>query len=255
MPGASEKRVDILVRVKSGESVRSTASALGLPLSTTYYYAREHCRKQSQMEIAGLNPKERGYLIGMIVGDGSLIRHKGRGEFLAKIALDEKRDADIFVFLRSLFEKTGKMVNVRYERHMRILRIWSKSFYAYVLGFVQLKKEPHLHHNQKILLDIEHWSRELAIGFIGGLIDSDGHIKKNGSGGHYGATIATSQERLMEQVRELCQSHQIRTSCQVDLRAKRPRYSIHLFSKDLRVLCPEILCVKHERFHGGPGRT
>ena len=254
---AASKVTEIIARVKRGESVRKVASSLSIPLSTAYYHARDCCEKQSFMDIEKLAPKERGYLVGMIVGDGSLIRHRCRGEFLTKIALDRLRDQDIFQFVSSLFEKCGKKVNVRVERGMVVLRIWSRAFYASVLEHLRVDKESSLHHHTKLLLDIKRWDRDFTIGFIGGLIDSDGHIERGERGGHYGATITTSSPSLRDQVQELCKAHRIGVSWRSDRRGSprvRPRYIVHICSNDLKSVCSEILCVKHLRYHGGPGR-
>lgn len=253
----ASKSAEIIARVRSGESVRRVAGVLHIPLSTAYYYARDHCRKQSFMEMDRLAPKEQGYLVGMMVGDGSLIRHERRGEFLAKIALDKIRDQDVFEFVSSRFERAGKKVSVQVERGMFILRIWSKSFYNFILEYVGLKRGSSSHHHTRLLLHFKDWGRDFAVGFIGGLIDSDGHIERSRRGGHYGAAITTSSPSLRDQVRDLCKAHQINVSLRVNHRGGRrekPRYTVYILSKDLNSLCSEIPCVKHLRHHGGPGR-
>ena len=257
MPITTSKGAEIIARVKRGESVRKVASTLGIPLSTAYCYARDDCMKQSSMKMDALGPKEQGYLLGMMVGDGSLIRHKRRGEFLAKIALDGLRDQDISQFLSSMFERAGKRVNVRVERRMLILRIWSKTFYNFVAKHVRHKKRPSSRHHTKSLLGFEEWNKGFAVGFIGGLIDSDGHIERRKRGGHYGAIITTSSPSLRDQVRDLCKLHQINASWRLNhrgCRGEKPRYAVHITSDDLNTLCSKILCVKHLRYHGGPGR-
>lgn len=257
MLAAMSKGADIVARVERGESVRKVASSLGIPLSTAYYHARDHCRKQSRMEIERLALKERGYLLGITVGDGSLIRNTQRGEFLVKIALDGLRDRDISHFLSSLFEKCGKRVSVHAERRMVILRIWSRSFYSYVLEHVRFEKEGSSRHHMRLLLDVNDWDRGFTIGFIGGLIDSDGHIQRGKRNGHYGAMITTSSASLGDQVRDLCKAQHINVLCRLDRRGKpdeRPRYIMRIPSGDLNSLCSELLCMKHARYHGGPGR-
>ncbi len=257
MPVTTSRSVEIISRVRSGESVRKVASVLHIPLSTAYYHARDHCKKQSFMETEKLARKEQGYLLGMMVGDGSLIRHEGRGEFLSKIALDELRDQDIFRFVSSMFERTGKRVSVRVERRMFILRIWSKSFYNLVLAHMALEKRPSSRHHAKSLLGFKDWHRDFAVGFIGGLIDSDGHIERGRRGGHYGAIITTGSQPLRDQIVTLCKAHRISASWRVNHRGghnEKPRYAVRISSKDLNSLCSEILCMKHLRCHGGPGR-
>lgn len=253
----ASKKAEIVARVQRGESDRSVARTLGIPLSTAYYHARGCCKRHSRMEMETLRLKEQGYLVGMMVGDVSLIRHKRRGEFLAKIALDRLRDQDVFEFVSLTFGRAGKRVSVRQERGMVILRVWSESFYTFVLKYVRFKKRRSSHHHTKLLVGFKDWNREFAVGFIGGLIDSDGHIERSKRSGHYGATITTGNPCLRDQVRDLCTAHHINTSWRVDHRGnhnEKPRYAVHIPSKDLNSLCSEIPCVKHLRYHGGPGR-
>lgn len=256
MLATSNRSTEIIARVKRGESVRRVAAALDIPLSTAYYHARDYCGKHSRMDIEKLTLREKGYLVGMMVGDGSLIRHEPRGEFLAKIALDRIRDQDIFQFLSSMFERSGKRASVRVEQRMFILRIWSKSFYNFILKHVRLRKRCSSHGRTK-LLRFEDWDRDFALGFIGGLIDSDGHVERSRRGGHYGATITTSSQSLRDQVQDLCKAHGVNASWRVNhhgCRNERPRYDVHIQSRDFNSLCSEIPCMKHLRYHGGPGR-
>ena len=250
-------RTDIMKRARDGESVREIAAFLGLPLSTTYYYARAYCKKQSHIAMEKLSSKEKGYLVGMVVGDGSLIRNAYRGEFLVKIALDEKRDQDILGFLLRLLGQGGKKITLGRERGMVILRVWSKQLFQFILRYVQLNKRLMSRHYEKHLVRPESWDREFVMGFTGRLIDSDGHIEKNAHN-HGGAGIATSSVFFREQAQSLLRAHGIDSSWHVSHRDEtntNPRFVLRIGSKRLHNLCDEILSVKHERFHGGPGRN
>ncbi len=252
------RRSEIVARVLSGESVRRVAVNLDLPLSTVYYHARSVCVHQTSFDLVVLNDKERGYLLGIYVGDGSLIRDKARGEFLVKIALDKTRDCDISEFIKSIFKRAGKLVTVTPWREMTTLRIWSKSFYDFIRTYVRLQRRALSNRHTKILLDHEKWGRDFAIGFLGGLIDSDGYVVRSENGGHYGARITTSSVSLRNQLRRICHDLGVATSLHVDDRGTpdiRPRYIVSITSASMHSVCSEILCVKHQRFHGGPGRT
>jgi len=198
-----------------------------------------------------------GYLLGMFVGDGSLIRDKPRGEFLVKIALNRRRDLDIVQFVTLMFEKAGKKVNFLTERGMIIIRVWSKIFYEFIEDYVKLERNHLSHHHTKILLRTQRWTREFALGFIGGLIDSDGHVVSNWKGGHYGAVVTTSSSSLKRQLCSLCDALGINVTSHVQARDPfqgKSLYSVYIRSPDLHALCGTLLSVKHSRFHGGPGR-
>jgi len=249
---------DIIIRVRSGQSIRQVAQYLGIPLSTTYHHGRSFCNHQSRIELNKLGQGQLGYLLGMFVGDGSLIRDKPRGEFLVKIALDRRRDLDIIQFVALMFEKAGKKVNFRTERGMILIRVWSKIFYEIIKDYVQFERNHLSHHHTKILLRTQRWTREFALGFIGGLIDSDGHVVSNRKGGHYGALVTTSSCSLKRQLCSLCNALGINVTSRVQPRDPfqgKPLHSMYIRSPDLHALCWTLLSVKHSRFHGGPGRT
>ena len=242
----------------SGQSIRSVAAELHIPLSTAYYHARSVCLKHAVLNLKALQEKELGYSLGVYVGDGSLIRHKARGEYMLKIAFDRSNDADIIEFVVAMFRKAGKQVTSTNWRSVTFLRIWSKPLYefirTYVLSLPVLTSNRHM----KILLSTEAWNFEFAIGFLGGLIDSDGHVMRSKSGGHFGAGITTSSASLRDQLQNLCSRLGITTTIRVDKRGAsniRPRYMIYITCDSMRKVCPEILSIKHQRLHGGPGRT
>lgn len=229
-----------------------------MPLSTAYYHARSVCTHQAVLDLKALKEKELGYLLGVYVGDGSLIRHKGRGEYLLKIAFDRFKDRDISEFVVSMFQKAGKQVTRTNWRFVTFLRIWSKSLYDFVRSHVLSRQLATSNRHVKILVHPENWSHEFAIGFLGGLIDSDGHVMRSRSRGHYGACVTTSSASLRDQLQNLCGELGLKTTIRLDKHGAptfRPRYTIYIASYSLRKICPEILSTKHQRFHGGPGRT
>ena len=242
----------------SGQSVRSVAAELQIPLSTAYYHARSVCLKHPVLNLKALQEKELGYLLGVYVGDGSLIRHKARGEYMLKIAFDRSKDADIIEFVAAMFRKAGKQVTRTNWRSVTFLRIWSKPLYDFIQTYVLSLPTITSNRHMKILLSTEKWNIEFAIGFLGGLIDSDGHVMRTKSGGHFGAGVTTSSTSLRDQLQNLCSSLGLTTTTRIDKRGTpnvRPRYMIYITSDSMRKICSEIPSIKHQRLHGGPGRT
>jgi hypothetical protein len=250
-------RSEVIRRVLDGQSVRQTAKVMGVPLSTVYYHARNHCRKQSLFQLSPLSVKEQGYLVGLFLGDGSLIRHRKRGEYLVKVAFDERRDQDLILFAESLLMNAGKKVTITHERGMSILRVWSKSLFRFAYEYLGINRRLDSHHHEKLLIRPECWKDEFFFGFIGGLIDSDGYIRRNLIG-HGGATVTTASAVLKSQIQWILAAHSISTTCSVTRESNfkfSPRFMITIPAEEMRGLCSEILSVKHMRFHGGPGRN
>jgi len=236
--------------VLSGQSVRSVSAELHIPLSTAYYHARSVCMHHAVLDLQALKEKEQGYLLGIYVGDGSLIRHKVRREYLLKVAFDISNDSDIVECVTSIFHKAGKSVTKTNWRSVTFLRIWSKPLYDFMRDHVLSRSIPTSNRRLKILRHTEKWSHEFAIGFLGGLIDSDGHVARSKSGGHYGASITTSSNSLRDQLQGLCNSLGLTTTIRMDKRGApkvRPRYSIYITCDSMRKICNEILSANERK--------
>jgi len=134
----------------------------------------------------------------------------------------------------------------------------SPPFYEFIKDHVQFRRSHLSHHHTKILLRTERWTKELALGFIGGPIDSDGHVVSTPSGRHYGVIVITSSSSLKRQLCNLCNALCINVTTRVQARDPfqgRSLHSVYIRSADFHALCGTLPSVKHSRFHGGPGRT
>ena len=134
----------------------------------------------------------------------------------------------------------------------------SPPFYEFIKDHVQFRRSHLSHHHTKILLRTERWTKELALGFIGGPIDSDGHVVSTPSGRHYGVIVITSSSSLKRQLCSLCNALCINVTTRVQARDPfqgRSLHSVYIRSADFHALCGTLPSVKHSRFHGGPGRT
>jgi intein-encoded DNA endonuclease-like protein len=114
------------------------------------------------IKINGLNDGEKGYLIGLFFGDGYLHHDKGR-HYRIYFYFNPKKDCDIVNYTIFLLKKIQLSPYTMFHHGCIIVRINSKLFYNF-LKFFQLQ--------------IYEANENFIIGFISGLIDSDGYVRK-----------------------------------------------------------------------------
>jgi hypothetical protein len=170
---------------------------------------------------------------------------------MAKFALDAKNDLDTASFLRCLFEKSGKRVTSYFEGSWLAMKVYSKSLLFFLQGFVNYQE--HDERTLKVLVNSSTWSRDFSLGFIGGLIDADGHVLKDKrKAGHFGAVITTANPMLVEQLvnllRELgLKANVIEAQPSKTSFSKNTTFFIRLGKAEFCKVCSDLICVKHER--------
>ncbi len=189
------EKEEIRELILKGFSLQMVALKLGLRKSTVYYHARPYCRKQTKLNIKVLSLKEQRYILGMFVGDGNIIMKTSKGQYGLKFALDCNEDQDIAQYLCLLFMKAGKKIEKRIEGNTP----------------VSIAKQLKSQRNVKLLINSESWASDFKIGFIGGLLDSDGYVYHNKNGKHYGAIIKTSNRLLGKQIQAILSDLKINT--------------------------------------------
>lgn len=240
--------------ILKGFSLQMVALKLGLRKSTVYYHARPYCKKQTKLNIKVLSLKEQGYILGMFVGDGNIIMKRSKGQYGLKFALDCNKDQDIAQYLCLLFMKAGKKIEKRIEGNTLYLRTFSKKLVKFVSTYVSIAKQPKSRRNIKLLINSESWASDFKIGFISGLLDSDGHVYHNKYGKHYGAVIKTSNRLLGKQVQASLSDLKINTNIRVHefkgtYQTVNLCYDIYIPSKEMWKFCQNLISVKHARYH------
>lgn len=251
----SAETIDSIQRLAlEGFSIERISSMLTLSKSTIYYHAKRFCRKQTRLDLNALTLKEKGYLIGVFVGDGNIIWKPRKGQYGMKITLDKANDQDVAEYVCSLIVGAGKRSLKQIEGNSLILRIFSRKLLEFILSYVLVKKRPGSKRNAKSLIGCENWDSDFRIGFISGAIDSDGHVYHKRGGKHYGAVIKTSDQSLGDQMCFILKrqgldayirSHQFEGTYQTTALC----YDVYIPSRELFKLCRDLISVKHSRYH------
>jgi hypothetical protein len=245
-----EKVSKIQELVKGGSSIRSTAKKTDTSYSTVYRYAAQFSKRQTQIRLSSFNDREWGYIVGLFVGDGSKIANEKTGHYGLKFGLDANRDAAIVSFLRFLFEKSGKRVTCSSNGTVIIMKIYSKKLLSHLLEFVEFTLDA-----GKVVKTMKNrrLKKAFLLGFLGGLIDADGHLYVNKrKEGHFGASITTVNGQLLDQLKPMLTQLGINFKIHKFLPykssfSKKPTFYIRLSTFEFRKICSDLICIKHQQ--------
>ena len=248
---------------KTGASLRQISMKLGVAKTTVYYHAKRYCKKMTGFNIRTLTEKEQGYLVGMFVGDGYINRwfdkNENRQRFVVKFVLGKQRDQDIADYLQFIFNKAGKRTTRLSEKTKLIIKVSSKSFVEYLAKYVRNLGQVRGQSRRKMLVDIENWSYHFKLGFISGMIDSDGYIFFNKrSMKPYLVEIKTANPTLKRQLLHILATLKMDTT---EFVAKsyegsysvKPCYRIHILKRGIQQHRRHFISVKLNRYYSGSG--
>jgi len=251
---SSQEIEDIRVLAKKGLSLKRISAQLCVPKTTVYYHVKEYCQKMTHINLSALSEKEQGYLVGMFVGDGTLIVKRKQGRYLTKFALDAERDKDIADHLSSVFKKAGKRTTRYVERSSLTFKVYSKEFIEFLLRHVMCVKQEDSRRKLKILTNPEKWTTAFKFGFVSGLIDSDGHVYYNRrKTKHFGVLIKTADDAFRDQLTEILTTLGIEATTYTAKQykksySKKPRYVVYIPTNELERSCHRFLATKLKRF-------
>lgn len=250
----SQKEIEnIQMLAKAGLSLKRISTHLHVPRTTVYYHAKKYCRKMTQLKLDVLSEKEQGYLVGMFVGDGTHVIKKNKGIYITKFSLDKGRDEDIASYICSVFAKASKRVGQRIDGNSITLRLFSKEFVNYLAGHVRRTGQSNTRRKKKLLIDYEKWSKAFKLGFISGLVDSDGHVyldQKRGK--RFGTLIRTADSDLRDQIISVLKSLDVTTTTYTGKHHEksyslRPQYVIYIPTKELNKMSETLMAIKLKR--------
>lgn len=116
------------------------------------------------MDIKNITEKEKGYLFGLFEGDGYKIYDKNSRHYQVEFYLNSLTDTKIIQFLIKLLRKINLKPNIYQDKryNCKRIRIYSKEL------FFIIKKD----------ISLTNKTKEFCLGFISGIIDSEGYVNK-----------------------------------------------------------------------------
>lgn len=150
-----------------------------------------------RIEVGNISKKEKGYLVGLFLGDGYANYNKNDRHYNTEFFLNSIRDKDIQEFLISILTKMNLFAQIYKDSRYNVnkIRVSSRMFFEF------MQKEIATFKVKSVASD-----KEFLLGTISGLIDSDGCV--------YRGTILISQkdEWLIRQAEAICKLFKINCS-------------------------------------------
>lgn len=232
---------------KAGLSIRNISNNLHISKTTVYYHARNYFRKMTKLDLALLNEFERGYIIGLFLGDGDINRGRKTPRYIVRFSLDAKRDQDISARLDQIFQKGRKKISIFPRDATLIVKVCSKELVNYIQTCIEYKRNQNNQTEKKLLMS-ENWSLGFQYGILAGIIDSDGHVQK-----HLGTEIKTVSHLIFEGILGILTNLGIKAETKIrkateNSYSKKIRYVIYIPSAQMKAQQDKIYSVKIERF-------
>ncbi|MBU2562153.1 MAG: hypothetical protein KKF68_00640 [Nanoarchaeota archaeon] len=115
-----------------------------------------------ELKWSTLLEKERGYLFGMFEGDGYKIHDKRSRHYQVEFYLNSLKDKKIIRFIVELLKKINLNPNTYQDKryHCKRIRVYSKELFKIINKNINLLEK----------------SNDFIMGYISGLIDSEGYV-------------------------------------------------------------------------------
>ena len=219
---------DIRRLASAGFSLQRISENLLIKKSTLYYHAKNSCHKMTKLNLNLMADSEKGYIIGLFLGDGSFNRGRKEQRFFVRFALDAKRDRDVALRLAQIFQKAGKRISFISWKSNTIAKTCSKELVVYIQSYVEYNQ------GEKNLLFKKAWSNEFRFGFLAGIIDSDGHVHK-----HLGTEIKTVSRNIFDSILEVLETLEISANTKMrnapnNSFSNKPRFEIYIPSAEMK---------------------
>ena len=203
MPTSSEiNRIKALAA--EGESVNTIKDKLDLPKSTVYYQFKKEVgqkQRENQLQIP-MDEEVRGEICGVFAGDGNFYEDKNY-KYRVKFTLNIKDEywRELAAFLEKNFSKEPR-VNHQEDYNRTNLRYESKKLIDFLREKLDWSEEDK---TGTIRLKDLDYRRDFEIGFLRGLLDTDGFVSKKQNR----VTFNSVSEDLTKDVSRILRENQI----------------------------------------------
>lgn len=159
-------------------SLNKISKKLNLPKTTVYYWFRKAVGRKIKPVIINRSSDEKiGEIIGIFAGDGNYNYDLKTGNYRIRIYFNKKEE-EILNYYASLIKFiSNKKPRIYLSRSMKIIAIDSKKLIEFIKENLAWERR---NKTRTIMLKktIKHYSKNFIVGFLRGLIDSDGYVRK-----------------------------------------------------------------------------
>jgi len=179
---------EITDRINIGDSLNKISREMSIAKSTLYYHYKKIKGKKFKDVEFNFSSEELGEFLGIFAGDGTFNSTKN-GEYNIRIFIGyyEKEyayDLEKFFFIifkkkPSIWQRKESLITLTYR---------SKKLYQFIKNYLTWTGKK----TYSIKLKNLNYPREFLIGFLKGLLDTDGHYQKN----RYTVSFSTVSKNL-----------------------------------------------------------
>lgn len=230
LPGIKEA---LLSKIKQGESINSISRSLGLWKSTIYHHYKKLRGKRYQTPHFSPEASEQeGEIVGIFAGDGSQFFEPKKYHYEVNVHFGGHR-LGYAEYVKHLFEGYfNKKFRLRKEKAGVLrLRTQSKDIFNYFSHYIDYQSQ--IKHCTIYLKNLS-LPRAFNIGFLRGLVDTDGSVLFNMKEKRYRVTYYTTSRRLANQIQFLLWEFKIISSIYVvNQKHYKPIYHVNVLSRSI----------------------
>ncbi|MEM3453014.1 MAG: LAGLIDADG family homing endonuclease [Candidatus Hadarchaeum sp.] len=165
---------EVIKGAQTGASLSQLSTKFGLRKTTIYYHVRGYCRKMGKFDGSRLSEWEKGYLVGVFVGDGCFNFRQKYYSYMTKLTLNAKSEQPIVDLLITILRKANTKPWITINENRFEVRVSSKGFCSFLKGYAGYGSEKGK--LRKRLFLREGHAENFLFGVLAGLIDSDGCV-------------------------------------------------------------------------------
>lgn len=183
---SSEVKQLIIREVHKGKSLNKIAELTKLGKTTVYYYMRKITgKKYVPLELKLTDTEVIGEVIGFFAGDGRYaVSNKGWDRRI--LFYFNKDEIPVINYYRDSIAKIiGKLPTLMEQKSVKIVQVHIRVFCDFIISYLsfQKRKVKTIQLKDKMLLK----NKKFIRGFIRGLTDSDGYVRKGRKEIYYGS--------------------------------------------------------------------
>jgi hypothetical protein len=243
---SKETKNELVIKILEGVSIKKISKQMNLNTATIYYYYEKiKGRKYKKLELKPGFTKEEGEIVGIFAGDGSQWFGKKDYSYEVRVHFGYK-NKDYALYVKELYEKYFGKIFELWNDGTKTWRLRTTSKDIYYFFHIYMDFVPQIKHCT-VKLRTLYYPEKFKIGFLKGLIDTDGHIglhKHNQKVVNFCTTSKELAIQITQILRELniLYSHYVQTR-----RNHKPVHYVKLYQRSVAKFINQIRPFKMKR--------
>lgn len=180
-----------------------------------------------------ISEKEEGYLSGLFEGDGYKYYDKKGRHYQTEFYLNSEKDKEIIAFLLEILNKLNLNPQKYFDKRFACLRTRINS------------KELFNNLNKNKILDME--NEDFCIGYLSGLIDSDGYVNSK----KYSLNIINTNKNILENCQKFLKKKEIESTIKIRKPSKKDKQKSYILHISVNFKRLPHISIKVKKLHSG----